>query len=215
MIKISNLSKKFEQRLVLDNINLEFQEGQKVLITGQNGAGKTTLMKAILGQIICSGEILINGLNPIKERKKALAHIGFVPQMPPPLKLSVSELCEFAIKTSNAKLDDIKSILDELKLDFSKESNKPFLKLSGGMKQKILIAIALAKNSDILMFDEPTANLDPSARECFLSLLSKKFSQKTIIFISHRLKEVDDMVDTLVAMDLGKVESITHLEAKR
>ncbi|HDZ5340487.1 TPA: ABC transporter ATP-binding protein [Campylobacter fetus] len=212
MINLKNVTKKFGAVSVLDCVNLDIDDAKKVFIIGQNGAGKTTLMKTILGEILLnSGEVLINGVNPAKNRKKALSYISFVPQNPPPLKLSVGELCDYSISSSGSNLDDIKTYLKALNLDFDKEDKKPFHKLSGGMKQKILIAIALARNGDILMFDEPTANLDPEARECFLNLLSDKFKEKTIIFISHRLSEVRGIVECVVEMDLGRITSIKDL----
>ena len=206
MIKITNLTKKFGDQVVLDNINLNIESGDKVLIMGQNGAGKTTLMKAILAQIVCqSGEVLIGGINPVKHRKKALKFLSFVPQTPPPLRLSVAEICDYAVRTYGVVLGDVERYLKEFDLDYEREKNKPFHKLSGGMKQKVLIAIALARNSQIIMFDEPTANLDPEAREKFLSLLRADFADKTLVFISHRVSEVEGLVTRTVEMDLGKI----------
>ena len=73
------------------------------------------------------------------------------------------------------------------------------------MKQKMLISIAFAKNTPVMMFDEPTANLDPGARERFLTLVNEFGADKTLIFISHRLSEIGDMLDRFVEMDLGCV----------
>lgn len=206
MIEIENVTKKFGTQTVLDNINLTINKGQKVLIAGQNGAGKSTLMRAILGQIIYqSGCIKINGIEPTKNREEALQNLSFVPQTPPSIKLSVEELCDYSIKSTNTTLEAITKYLDELNLSYTNESKKQFYRLSGGMKQKILIAIALARNSDIVLFDEPTANLDQDARNKFLSILMSKFTDKTIIFISHRLSEVKGMVGRIVEMDLGRI----------
>ena len=92
-----------------------------------------------------------------------------------------------------------------MELDISKNITKPFFKLSGGMKQKLLIAIALAKRSDILIFDEPTANLDPKARERFYALLSELPKEVSTIFITHRIEEVEGLINRKIYMDLGKV----------
>lgn len=212
LLQITHLTKKFSSAVVLDDINLSVANGDRVLITGQNGAGKTTLMKAILGQIVCDGEVLINSINPRKNRKKALSWLGFVPQTPPPLRLSVAELCEYCVKSSGVNSDDIKSNLAELEFAYENERNKPFYKLSGGMKQKVLIAIALSRDAQIIMFDEPTANLDPQARDRFLGLLNAKFKDKTLIFISHRLSEVKGLVNRVIQMDLGKIVSDKGIE---
>lgn len=206
MIKIENITKKFGSQTILNSINLDISNGQKLLIIGQNGAGKSTLMKAILGEIICdNGSILIDGINPIKDRKNALKYLSFVPQTPPPLKLSIAQLCQYSISSTKSNLNDIISYLKELDLSYEKEHKKPFYKLSGGMKQKVLIALALARESKIIMFDEPTANLDPDAREKFINILNSKFKSHTLIFISHRLSEVKGIVNRIVEIDLGNI----------
>ncbi len=204
MIKLENISKSFAKTPVLCGINLHIKVGEKVLIMGQNGAGKSTLMKVILAQLICdSGRVFINGLDPFKQRKKALANLAFVPQTPPPLKLRVSELCEYATKLNNFDLGDIKRALNALEFDYERECAKLFTALSGGMKQKLLIAIALCQNAAAVLFDEPTANLDPRAREQFLRLLQRQ--NKTMIFISHRIDEVQSLASRVIEMDLGKI----------
>ena len=206
MIKLENISKSFGKQLVLDDINLHIKAGEKVLIMGQNGAGKSTLMKVILAQVIVdSGSVLISGLNPFKQRKKALANLAFVPQTPPPLKLTVSELCEYAMSLGDFELSAIKNALNSLEFDYEREQTKLFTTLSGGMKQKLLIALSLSKNSPVVLFDEPTANLDPKAREQFLSLLAKNSQNKTLLFISHRIDEVQSLVNRVIEMDLGKI----------
>ncbi|MBP3676157.1 MAG: ABC transporter ATP-binding protein [Campylobacter sp.] len=206
MIKIENLTKKFGSQIILNNLNLNIQDGQKVLIMGQNGAGKSTLMKAILGELICdSGSILIDNINPIIDRKNALRYLSFVPQTPPPLRLSVAQLCEYSISSTKTDLNNIINYLKELDLNYETESKKPFYKLSGGMKQKVLIALALARDSKTILFDEPTANLDPQAREKFINILKSKFQSHTLIFISHRISEVKGIVNRVVEMDLGNI----------
>lgn len=206
MIKIENLTKKFGSQIILNNLNLNIQDGQKVLIMGQNGAGKSTLMKAILGELICnSGSIFIDNINPIIDRKNALRYLSFVPQTPPPLRLSVAQLCEYSISSTKTDLNNIINYLKELDLNYETESKKPFYKLSGGMKQKVLIALALARDSKTILFDEPTANLDPQAREKFINILKSKFQSHTLIFISHRISEVKGIVNRVVEMDLGNI----------
>lgn len=211
MVKLEHISKSFGKQLVLDDVNLHIKKGEKVLIMGQNGAGKSTLLKVILAQLICDkGSVLINGTNPFANRKKALANLAFVPQSAPPLKLRVNELCEYATKVGNFSIQSIKQALLDLEFDFEKEQTKLFSKLSGGMKQKLLIAIALAKQSELLLFDEPTANLDPKARAQFLNLLGKKAQDKTIVFISHRIDEVRNLTNTIIEMDLGKITGVQN-----
>ena len=104
MIKVSNLTKKFGTHVSLDSVNCEFNKNESIALMGANGAGKTTLIRSILGYYHPNeGEVLINGLNPIKERVKVLENISFVPQLPPPIKLSLDELMQYI--SIGAKVD--------------------------------------------------------------------------------------------------------------
>jgi len=208
MIKISNLTKKFDSNISLDNVNCEFNKGDSVALMGANGAGKTTLIRSILGYYHPdSGEVLINGLNPIKQRTKVLEHISFVPQLPPPIKLSIDELMQYISVSAKVNRESILHYANEMKLDIKSNLNKSFFKLSGGMKQKLLIAISLARKNDIIIYDEPTANLDPKARDDFYRLLKQNEEEKVLLFVTHRLEEVKDLVNRQIYMDLGKIVS--------
>ena len=206
MIEIKNVSKKFADQFVLKDINLNIADGEQVLFVGQNGAGKSSLMRTILGEYIpTSGSVAIDGFDSFKQRSRALRGISFVPQTPPPLKLSLNELIYFAERTADASRADIVKFCDEMELDLGSNLNKPFHKLSGGMKQKFLIALAFGRASKAMIFDEPTANLDPSAREHFKTLLHNHAKDKSLIFISHRLEEVGGLVKRMISMDLGRI----------
>lgn len=206
MIEIKNVSKKFADQFVLKDIDLNIAGGEQVLFVGQNGAGKSSLMRTILGEYIpTSGSVTIDGFDSFKQRSRALRGISFVPQTPPPLKLSLNELIYFAERTADASRADIVKFCDEMELDLSSNLNKPFHKLSGGMKQKFLIALAFGRASKAMIFDEPTANLDPGAREHFKTLLRKYAKDKSLIFISHRLDEVEGLVKRMICMDLGRI----------
>ena len=208
MITVSNLTKKFGSHTSLDNVNCEFNKNESIALMGANGAGKTTLIRSILGYYHPnSGEVLINGMNPIKERVKVLENISFVPQLPPPIKLSIDELMQYISVGAKVDRDLIMHYANEMKLDVSANLNKSFFKLSGGMKQKLLIAISLAKKSDIIIYDEPTANLDPKARDDFYRLLKQNEDEKVLLFVTHRLEEVKDLVNRQIYMDLGKIVS--------
>jgi len=208
MIKIENLTKKFDKSISLDSVSLEFVKGDSVALMGANGAGKTTLIRSILGYYHpSSGSVTVNGLNPIKERTEVLKHISFVPQLPPPIKLSIKELIYYVCKSSGADEGEIYRYADRMKLDIKSNLHKSFFKLSGGMKQKLLIAISLAKESEIVIYDEPTANLDPKARDDFYTLIQESKSDKLSLFVTHRIEEVEELVNRKIYMDLGKVVS--------
>jgi ABC-2 type transport system ATP-binding protein len=208
MIKVNNVTKKFGSHLSLDSVSCEFHKNEAIALMGANGAGKTTLIRSIMGYYHPdSGEVLINGLNPIKKRVEVLKHISFVPQLPPPIKLSIEELMQYIAVSGDVDKELIKHYANEMKLDISANMSKSFFKLSGGMKQKLLIAISLAKKSDIIIYDEPTANLDPKARDDFYRLLQQNESEKVLLFVTHRLEEVKDLVNRQIYMDLGKIVS--------
>ena len=215
MIQVKNLTKKFSSHISLDNVNIEFNKKEYIALMGPNGAGKTTLIRSILGYYHPnSGGVLINGLDPIKQRVDVLEHISFVPQLPPPIKLSLNELMQYIEASSNVDKDLIMHYANEMKLDIKENLNKSFFKLSGGMKQKMLIAISLAKKSNIIIYDEPTANLDPKARDDFYRLLKQNEDDKILLFVTHRLDEVKDIVNRQVYMDLGKIISDEKVKDK-
>ena len=208
MIKVSNLTKKFGSHISLDNISCEFKKNDYIALMGANGAGKTTLIRSILGYYHPkSGEVTINGLDPIKDRIKVLENISFVPQLPPPIKLSIAELLQYISVSAGVDRELIKHYANEMKLDINMNMNKSFFALSGGMKQKLLIAISLAKKSSIIIYDEPTANLDPKARDDFYRLLKQNEDDKVLLFVTHRLEEVEQIVNRQIYMDMGKIIS--------
>ncbi|APW66299.1 MULTISPECIES: ABC transporter ATP-binding protein [Arcobacteraceae] len=208
MIKVSNLTKKFASHISLDDVSIEFNKNEYIALMGPNGAGKTTLIRSILGYYHPnSGNVSINGMDPIKQRIEVLDKISFVPQLPPPIKLNLNELIQYIEASSNVDKELIMHYANEMKLDLKANLNKSFFKLSGGMKQKMLIAISLAKKSNIIIYDEPTANLDPVARDDFYRLLKQNEDEKILLFVTHRLDEVKEIVNRQIYMDLGKIVS--------
>ena len=206
MVIVKDVYKKFLGEWVLNGVNLTINRGDRVAMMGPNGAGKTTLVRAMLGFYhIDRGEIKVFNYHPIKNRVEVLKEVSFIPQLPPPIKLTLKELITFVHKSSNISKEAIFEEAKRMDLDITKHLNKQFLKLSGGMKQKLLIAIALAKRSQLLIFDEPTANLDPKAREKFYTLLNELSSDVTTLFITHRLDEIENLINRKVYMELGKV----------
>jgi ABC-2 type transport system ATP-binding protein len=205
MIRCENLSKSFRRARVLDGINLDIALGERIALIGSNGAGKTTLIRCLLGEYVHEGMVTIEGRSPRTERTAVLGSIGFVPQLPPPLKMPVGQLIEFSASLSGANPKQIDAIADRLGLAVDAIRTRPFIKLSGGMKQKLLIAIALGRDAKLLIMDEPAANLDPAARKIFFDLLAERQNSATMIISSHRIDEVAALVNRVIEMDLGKV----------
>ena len=205
MIQFKNVAKFFRRAQVLDGINLDIALGERIALIGSNGAGKTTLIRCLLGEYTHEGDVLIDGLDPRAERTAVLGKIGFVPQLPPPLKMPVGQLIGFSAALCGTDPAQIYDIAGRLGLDISAIESRQFVRLSGGMKQKLLIAIALGRHAKVLVMDEPAANLDPEARKIFFDLLAERLDDTTMIISSHRLDEVSSLVNRVIEMDMGKV----------
>lgn len=205
MIQFQNVVKKFRRHEVLKGINLTIDRGHRVALVGSNGAGKTTLIRCLLGEYTYDGRVIIDDMEPRDHRQIVLAKVGFVPQLPPPLKMPVGQLIRFAATVCDSAPSEMIDVANQLGLDVERFMSQPFVKLSGGQKQKLLIAIALGRNSELLVLDEPAANLDPEARHIFFELLAKKKDQAAMIISSHRLDEVASLVNRVVEMDQGEI----------
>jgi ABC-2 type transport system ATP-binding protein len=205
MIQFKNVAKTFRRARVLDGISLDIGIGERVALIGSNGAGKTTLIRCLLGEYTFDGTVAINGLDPRSNRTAVLGNIGFVPQLPPPLKMPVGQLIDFSASLCGTDPQRIHAIARRLGLDIDGILTRQFVRLSGGMKQKLLIAIALGRDAKVLVMDEPAANLDPEARKIFFDLLAERLTDATMLISSHRLDEVSALVNRVVEMDMGKV----------
>ena len=205
MIRFSNVTKSFRKARVLDDISLEIGLSERVALIGSNGAGKTTLIRCLLGEYTLDGEVTIEGRDPRQERTAVLGSIGFVPQLPPPLKMPVAQLIDFSAALCDTDPARIHQLAQRLGLDLEPILTRPFVKLSGGMKQKLLIAIALGRDAKVLVMDEPAANLDPEARKIFFELLAERQEDVTMLISSHRLNEVSALVNRVIEMDMGRV----------
>ncbi len=204
-IAINNVTKSFGPIVALKDATLHIAGGECVALWGANGAGKTTLLRCILGVIPFEGSITINSYDIRKDGKQARYHIGFVPQeIQFHDHFSVLETIRFYAKLKKAPVERIQDWLQIVGLE--PHAEKLVKELSGGMKQRLALAIALLADPPILLLDEPTANLDMRSREEFLSILKKlKDNGKTIVFSSHRMTEVIPFADRIVVMEHGKV----------
>jgi ABC-2 type transport system ATP-binding protein len=119
--------------------------------------------------------------------------------------MPVSELLRFAAAVSGTKVAEMEALAARLGLDVKLFAAQPFFKLSGGQKQKLLIAIALGRNAEVLIMDEPAANLDPEARHVFFQLLAERTANATMLISSHRLDEVAALVNRVIELDRGRV----------
>ncbi len=190
---------------MLKDVSLEIDKGDRVALVGSNGAGKTTLIRCLLGEYHCDGVVEVGGLNPRENRQDVLRRIGFVPQLPPPVKMPVIQLVNFAAAVSDSDPDKMCEISAKLGFIVDEHRKQPFNRLSGGQKQKLLISIALGRECDVLVLDEPAANLDPEARHLFFNLLEERRDNTAMLISSHRLDEVAALVNRVVELDRGAV----------
>ncbi|GMQ60282.1 ABC transporter ATP-binding protein [Vallitalea sediminicola] len=205
-ICIKNLDKKYSDKQVLNNINLELENGMHGLL-GPNGAGKTTLMR-ILTTLLpkTSGEITYDGIK-IENKKEVRKIIGYLPQefsLYP--NMSVYEIIEYFYLLSDIKPTKSKIIysLKEVHLETCKKIKVKAL--SGGMKRRLGIAIALINDPKVLIVDEPTAGLDPEERIRFRNLLSDFSKDKVIILSTHIVEDIALSCSSLTVIKEGDIK---------
>ncbi len=204
MMCVDHVSKRYGAATVLNDVSFDVQAGEAVGLWGVNGAGKTTLIKAMLGLIDFKGQIVVQGANVARQGKAARTFIGYVPQEASFYDMSVESTMAFYARLKHVAPARIGELLTMLGL--TAHARKPVPALSGGLKQRLALAIALLADPPILLLDEPTANLDAAARHDYLALLSTLRKQhKTLLFASHRVEEVETLADRVLMMEAGRV----------
>lgn len=202
-ISLTDVSRSFGQSRALERLSLEIPSGSRVALVGPNGSGKSTLTRILMGMLTCEGEVRLDGQDPYLERQ-ALAHrLAYVPQVPPAMGATVSELVE-AIRLIRA-LDptELSQMASRLQLELALLSDRSFRFLSGGMKQKLMLALAFCAPASLFILDEPTASLDTRARERFHALFRELPREATILLCSHRLEELSQLVDHVLVLEEG------------
>ena len=205
-IELRGARKRFGKVEALRGIDLTIPGGRRVALVGPNGSGKSTLIRALLGLVDCEGEVRIDGPNPYESRVELARRLAYVPQVAPALGASVNELVALVCLTRGLERGDVERVAGRLALDLESVARRPFRNLSGGSKQKLLLAIAFAARPSLLVLDEPTASLDEDARKRFLELCGELPVSTTVILCSHRLEEVAHLTDHVLALHEGKVQ---------
>ena len=210
-IEISNLSKRYNEALVVKNINFKINKGSIIGLLGPNGCGKTTTIGMILGLIKpTSGKVLINGEDMENEtsRTKILEKVNFIsPYVELPKKLTVEENLKvygrlYGVNNLNKK---IPNLMDDLSLIEFK--NRKTGELSSGQKNRVSLAKALINEPEILLLDEPTASLDPDIGD-FIRTYVEKFAttkKTTILLASHNMSEVERLCNEVMMMKNGEI----------
>lgn len=206
MITFSNLTKRFGHYRAVDNLSFSVPMQGAAALWGPNGAGKTTVIKCLLGLLRYEGQITVNGYDAYRAGRNARRLVGYVPQeLAFYEEMSTLDTVRFFAQLKGAPLTDAIPILTQVGL--ADHAGKPVDALSGGMKQRLALGLALLGDPPVLVLDEPTSNLDPAGRRQFLQLLSQvKAAGKTILFTSHRLEEIEQIADQVIVMEKGAIQ---------
>ena len=203
VIRIEKLTKRFKKIIAVSNVDLEIHRGEVVALWGPNGAGKTTLLRCLLGIIPFEGQAKVMGLDVRSRGKEVRRHVGYVPQeIRLHLDQTVWETTCFYARLRKVPADRVEKLIAEWGLSSAKKQLAQ--DLSGGMKQKLVLVIALLSDPPVLFLDEPTSHLDAETRDEFESALERlKKSEKTLIFCSHRPSEIQKIADRVVVLEAG------------
>ncbi len=204
-VEIQNLIKKFDNNLVLDNINLNIKKGAIISLIGADGAGKTTLIRTIIG-LLCNyeGKITTLELDPKKDKQKIVKNLGYMPQRFGLYEdLTVIENLNLYAELKNSGKDNFDELLTFTTL-------KPFQKrlagnLSGGMKQKLGLACALLGKPELLILDEPSNGVDPLSRLELLDMVKAMIDKNTCVIWSSSYLDEAYNFDLSIIMDKGKI----------
>lgn len=205
-IEITHARKTFDGVMALDDVTMRVAAGERVALTGPNGSGKSTLVRALMGLVPCGG-IRIDGRDAFAERAGLARGLAYVPQIAPNLTAPVDEVVAAIAAVRGVARGDVAAVARALALPLAEVGARPVRALSGGMKQKLLIALALASPASLIVLDEPTASLDRVSREAFFALIEARAPRATLVLGTHRVDEVRRLADRVITLDAGRVVS--------
>jgi ABC-2 type transport system ATP-binding protein len=207
-IEITNLTKRFGNKAVLDSVSFVVPKGSIVGFVGENGAGKTTTMKLILGLLkLDGGQIKVANEPVVYGNAHTNRKIGYLPDVPQFYSfMTATEYLHFCGKISGLQAPLSQRINDILQLVKLEKNNKKISSYSRGMKQRLGLAQALLAKPEILICDEPTSALDPIGRKAFIDLLIAIKEETTVLFSSHILSDVEQISDYVAILHQGKIK---------
>lgn len=207
MIHLADLEKRYGRTTVLHDVDLDIAAGDAVALWGPNGAGKTTIIRCLLGFVGYSGVAEVLGLDARRHGKTVRRHLGYVPQeLAFYDDLTVVETLRLSAGLRRLPEAATTDAIDRVEL--GEHASKRIRELSGGLKQRLGLAVALLADPPILLLDEPTSNLDARSRERTVRLLeSLRGPDRVLVITSHHLEEVSMLVDRVVVLEEGRVRS--------
>lgn len=218
-IKIKNLSKLYGTQYALKDVSFEVQRGELLGFLGPNGAGKSTTMKIATGYLLpSSGQVEVAGIDVLMNTGEAKRKIGYLPEHNPLyLDMYVKEYLRLAGQLSGIGRQTIKNRVAEIieMCGLGVEQHKKIGSLSKGYRQRVGLAQALIHDPEVLILDEPTTGLDPNQLVEIRKLIKSISADKTVIFSSHIMQEVQAVCERVIIIDKGcivadnKVDQLT------
>ena len=212
-LEIKNVTKKFKNKIAVNNFSMEVESGECVGLIGPNGAGQSTLIKMISDIIDPStGEVLLDG----KKISKLKKEIGYLPQYPNFFHwMTAKETLTFMGQLSGIKKEELTRAIPEImsKVGLKGEENSKVRTFSGGMKQRLGIAQALLHKPSLIVMDEPVSALDPIGRREVLNIIKEIKKEATILLSTHILGDAEEICERFVVIKNGeKIEDTTMSE---
>jgi len=204
-ITVKNISKNYGTQKAVDSISFSIEKGEIVGFLGPNGAGKSTTMKIINGFLKATeGEVFVNDINVAENSLDAQKHIGYLPEHNPLyLEMFVKEYLIFCTDIHQTSKESVTEIIQ--KVGLTPESHKKIKQLSKGYRQRVGLAAAMLHNPDVLILDEPTTGLDPNQLVEIRSLIKEIGTDKTVLFSTHVLQEVEAICDRVIIINKGEL----------
>ena len=203
LLEIKDLSKKFDDKYVLKDINLKLSGGKIIGLLGKNGAGKTTLIKLINDLLTpSSGEIIVKGNKVGVESKKVISYLPEKTYLNKQMK--VSEVLDyFKDFYDNFDINKAKKLLKDLDLDV----NQNLSKMSKGMQEKVQLVLVMSREADLYILDEPLGGVDPATRDYILDTILSNFKENASVIIStHLISDIERILDEVIFIDKGKIK---------
>jgi ABC-type multidrug transport system ATPase subunit len=216
VISIRGVRKVFGSHIALDGVSFEVRKGEAFALLGPNGSGKTTLLKSMAGLVFpTSGSITLDGVDIARNGCEARKRMSYLPQQAAfGDHLRVREVVEFYAGLRQVSAARVNDVLDLL--ECSPFADRYVSELSGGMRQRLGIAVACLPKPPVLLFDEPTASLDPESAAGVRRLIAElKHDGTTVVFASHVLADVEILADRVAILVGGRVLAVDTIDALR